>query len=374
LDSRASGATLPPAPARDTAPHPRPHQAFISHSWRDSADVKWALLQEWRTEFVQAFKREPTLWFDKACIDPSSALDEQLSLLPLYAASCHSFVILLTPSYLSRGWCIIELFVWTHIGRLIDLRVPSLQHDVLAVADAAAAKDSSHSTRSHRRPRLSLISCVEQLARATTATTLTTSDSQGSEGGSAGAQPCRAPSVPNTAPFRTCSRGFGRTAPRARKSLDPHASATRLQALAAQIGRFDVLHASCSRQADMDLLLSVIEISYGTTAEFSRSVQVALQVGVQAALERELRLGGHRDRFLQPSLLVQEVQRPGAAATALRAMLRLHAPRRVEQLEPDPLEVPEVVAMRVEEAYDCESHELHIPGSTGSLRLAVTPP
>ena len=34
----------------------------------------------------------------------------------MFVASCKSFVILLMPSYLERLWCVVELFVWMHVG------------------------------------------------------------------------------------------------------------------------------------------------------------------------------------------------------------------------------------------------------------------
>ncbi|KAG8463163.1 hypothetical protein KFE25_011160 [Diacronema lutheri] len=90
--------------------------AFISHSWRSDGAAKWALLQSYREAFKRGSGgREPTIWFDKACLLPDD-LDTQLALLPVFVASCKSFVVLLMPCYLERLWCVVELFVWMHVG------------------------------------------------------------------------------------------------------------------------------------------------------------------------------------------------------------------------------------------------------------------
>jgi hypothetical protein len=36
--------------------------AFVSHSWSDPAEAKWAALQEWRRQFVSEHGREPLVW------------------------------------------------------------------------------------------------------------------------------------------------------------------------------------------------------------------------------------------------------------------------------------------------------------------------
>ena len=95
---------------------PAAHAAFISHSWRSDGAAKWVLLQAYREEFKRGSGgREPTIWLDKACLSPDD-LDTQLALLPVFVASCKSFVVVLMPSYLERLWCVVELFVWMHVG------------------------------------------------------------------------------------------------------------------------------------------------------------------------------------------------------------------------------------------------------------------
>ena len=57
--------------------------AFITHSWQDDKDQKWAQLQEFRAEFKQAHGREAVVWIDKYCIDQNS-LAEGLMCLPVF--------------------------------------------------------------------------------------------------------------------------------------------------------------------------------------------------------------------------------------------------------------------------------------------------
>jgi hypothetical protein len=59
----------------------RSTQAFISHSWRDSAETKFAALQAWRERFVRANGREPTVWIDCCCIDPRNVSLQLVCLL-----------------------------------------------------------------------------------------------------------------------------------------------------------------------------------------------------------------------------------------------------------------------------------------------------
>lgn len=50
-------------------------------------------------------------------IDPTTSdMDTQLALLPVWCASCDSFVMLFTSTLLTRLWCVVELFVWMHVG------------------------------------------------------------------------------------------------------------------------------------------------------------------------------------------------------------------------------------------------------------------
>ena len=41
--------------------------AFLSHSWHDDPDAKWAALEGWVGRFEAEHKRSPMLWLDKVC-------------------------------------------------------------------------------------------------------------------------------------------------------------------------------------------------------------------------------------------------------------------------------------------------------------------
>merc|ERR1712107_480936 len=93
--------------------------AFMSHSWHDPVDSKWRALQAWRRAFVKKNSREPQIWFDKACINQTD-IENDLRGLPIFLAACKELFILWGPTYLSRLWCIVEIFVFIHMGGLID--------------------------------------------------------------------------------------------------------------------------------------------------------------------------------------------------------------------------------------------------------------
>lgn len=89
--------------------------AFLSHSWHDDGDAKWLALQTWRAAFVGEHNREPVVWLDKCCVDQNS-IDEDLRCLPVFLKGCSKLVVLCGPTYLSRLWCILEIFVYVHMG------------------------------------------------------------------------------------------------------------------------------------------------------------------------------------------------------------------------------------------------------------------
>mmetsp|Transcript_19513 Transcript_19513/g.52358 ORF Transcript_19513/g.52358 Transcript_19513/m.52358 type:complete len:518 (+) Transcript_19513:114-1667(+) len=89
--------------------------AFVSHSWDDDPAAKWAALQQWRSTFIAQHGREPWIWFDKACMDQTNLNDETWA-LPVYLGNCDSLLILSGIHYWSRLWCVLELFVYFHMG------------------------------------------------------------------------------------------------------------------------------------------------------------------------------------------------------------------------------------------------------------------
>jgi len=89
--------------------------AFLSHSWHDDGEAKWRALQAWGCEFSRQNGRQPCLWFDKCCID-QRRIDEDLKCLPIFLKGCRRLVVLCGPTYLSRLWCILEIFTHVHMG------------------------------------------------------------------------------------------------------------------------------------------------------------------------------------------------------------------------------------------------------------------
>ena len=82
---------------------------FISHSWSDNPQHKTRVLCEFAAAFKQNTGRSPTVWFDKTCID-QRAPDLALTLLPVFIASSKKMIVVLSESYLTRLWCLWEIF------------------------------------------------------------------------------------------------------------------------------------------------------------------------------------------------------------------------------------------------------------------------
>merc|ERR1712232_132422 len=60
--------------------------AFLSHSWNDDPNMKWAALQSWREDFKRRNRgREPKLWIDKYCVDQNN-IEKSIQYLPVYLA------------------------------------------------------------------------------------------------------------------------------------------------------------------------------------------------------------------------------------------------------------------------------------------------
>ena len=93
--------------------------AFVSHSWGDAGDAKWAALSRWAEDFRARYHRSPTIWLDKACIDQND-IDNSLAFLPIFLAGCKRLLVLPGATYTSRLWCLMEMFTFVQIGRDLD--------------------------------------------------------------------------------------------------------------------------------------------------------------------------------------------------------------------------------------------------------------
>jgi len=82
---------------------------FLSHVVEDDPELKFKALEELAKSFFNARRRWPTFWFDLACLDPSSVTDP-LGKLPIAVMSCKKFIVILSPVYQYRLWCIWEVF------------------------------------------------------------------------------------------------------------------------------------------------------------------------------------------------------------------------------------------------------------------------
>merc|ERR1712232_1493893 len=81
--------------------------------------------------------REPKVWFDKACINQKD-IAEDLRGLPIFLAGCKELLVLCGKTYLSRLWCVVELFTFVHMGgdpdRIAILNVLSPDNEMADLA------------------------------------------------------------------------------------------------------------------------------------------------------------------------------------------------------------------------------------------------
>eukprot|EP00929_Paragymnodinium_shiwhaense_P080721 TRINITY_DN4210_c1_g4_i1.p1 TRINITY_DN4210_c1_g4~~TRINITY_DN4210_c1_g4_i1.p1 ORF type:complete len:988 (-),score=43.83 TRINITY_DN4210_c1_g4_i1:395-3358(-) len=83
---------------------------FMSHSWHDEVESKWARLNEVVAEFERQHQRTPTFWLDKVCINQRRIADG-LRVLPVNVMACQQVLVLCGATYPERLWCIWEICV-----------------------------------------------------------------------------------------------------------------------------------------------------------------------------------------------------------------------------------------------------------------------
>ena len=124
---------------------------FVSHSWSDEGRAKYDRLREWAGRLGVGKDAETLLWVgafadlpltacvllvlnlplpqpeltarvdfdlsyaDKACIDQLN-IDESLACLPIFLAGCQKLLLLVGPTYASRLWCVMEIYIFVKMG------------------------------------------------------------------------------------------------------------------------------------------------------------------------------------------------------------------------------------------------------------------
>ena len=120
---------------------PAPRAARARRSWSDSGSAKWHMLQAWRATFVAQFGREPRVWLDKACIEQDD-IDANLMCLPVFLASCSTLLVVFSPTYLERLWCVTEIFVFLQMGGTRD-QIELLLSDQPERAEGASTRGAA---------------------------------------------------------------------------------------------------------------------------------------------------------------------------------------------------------------------------------------
>jgi len=141
--------------------------AFVSHSWQDDPASKWAALQDWCVSHSVRTHQEPRLWIDKVCIDQSK-IEIDLRCLPVFLSGCRYLVVLCGPSYLTRLWCLLELFTFMHVGGSSKrihisplLRQGHEEEDVALISESIKDFDAKRCACSSVLDREKILSVIE---------------------------------------------------------------------------------------------------------------------------------------------------------------------------------------------------------------------
>ena len=135
---------------------------FLSHSWSDSPALKWEALQAEIVRFETANARTPVLWFDRACLNQQS-IQESLVHLPVHLAGSNHMLALVGPSYVTRLWCLMEIFVFVQMRPQDVLKiVPVVDHTSESFALIDGRKESLGG-RSGRRPPTGALEPISRL-------------------------------------------------------------------------------------------------------------------------------------------------------------------------------------------------------------------
>eukprot|EP00520_Triparma_pacifica_P001181 CAMPEP_0118637044 /NCGR_PEP_ID=MMETSP0785-20121206/2946_1 /TAXON_ID=91992 /ORGANISM="Bolidomonas pacifica, Strain CCMP 1866" /LENGTH=528 /DNA_ID=CAMNT_0006528211 /DNA_START=94 /DNA_END=1676 /DNA_ORIENTATION=+ len=136
--------------------------AFVSHSWSDDGLKKYQVLSAWARDYASKHNGNvPTIWFDKACIDQDD-IESNLLCLPVFTSGCKNLLILAGNSYVSRLWCIMEVFVFLRMGGSLDrIQVLPVGMSVAEAKSTFSNVDVSQSTCYKENDRQKLMAIIE---------------------------------------------------------------------------------------------------------------------------------------------------------------------------------------------------------------------
>ena len=98
------------AAARELRSNEKYIDYFISHSWTDNAQAKFAVLNLVKQQFKDKYSREATFWLDKVCIDQEN-ISDGLKVLCINVTACKKLLVVCGKTYFQRLWCMLELFI-----------------------------------------------------------------------------------------------------------------------------------------------------------------------------------------------------------------------------------------------------------------------
>ena len=149
--------------ARPSPPFLGQCDAFISHSWSDDGKEKFAAIKKWATDFEKANGRLPTMWLDKACINQAD-IQSDLLCLPVFLSGCDELLIVAGPTYITRLWCVMEVFVFLTMGgsigriTIIPINLGSVQEAKSTFKNADVSRSQCH----HEAERQKMLAIIEK--------------------------------------------------------------------------------------------------------------------------------------------------------------------------------------------------------------------
>ena len=119
---------------------------FVSHCWMDSARIKFEYLCRLSDQFHKQHGRYPKLWLDVFCINQNKReVQLNVKLLSVFLMACERMLVLKSDRYLSRLWCLTELYT-RHIMRDVNVETPDSGIDIIRLDDGEAQLDISSAT------------------------------------------------------------------------------------------------------------------------------------------------------------------------------------------------------------------------------------